>query len=171
MAYPGWPAYLRGVKKAILTAVLYALLAGTSAAQTFILAGNGHIYDTPVLRIEGDRCMPPYSYDWSEAYYTVTKNMITEGNSRWEFDPVYTVIDNKVYAGNAMYTSQIKYTFENGVLYRRNSTFRLDALLSVHDNIIYKGAESFPSDAVYMIQGPYTSAQLIAALLALGLIS
>lgn len=157
--------------KAILSAVVFWALAGACTAQTFIFAGDGRYYDTPVLRIEADRCMPPYSYDWNEAYYTVTGNLITEGNSRWEHDPVYTLIENKVYEGTAMYTSQIRYTFEAGILYRGNSTFRLDALLSVHDSIIYKGAENFPGDAVYMIQGPYTSAELIAALLALGLIS
>lgn len=153
-----------------LLPLLVGLLSQKVQAQTFLYAGNGHYYDTPVLRIEGDRCMPPFSYNLNDAFYTITKNVITEGASRSEFDIVYTLRENKVYEGTAMYTSEIRYTFENGLIFKGNSTFRLDALFNVKDNIIYKGAEAFPGDAVYMIDGPYTAAQLFAALLSLGLL-
>lgn len=154
----------------LLLQIFICCLPFCGSAQTFLYAGNGHYYDTPVLRIEGDRCMPPYSYNLNDAFYTVTKNVITQGASRSEFDIVYTLRENKVYEGTAMYTSEIRYTFENGLIFKGNSNFRLDALFNIKDNIIYKGAEAFPGDAIYFIDGPYTAAQLFAALLSLGLL-
>lgn len=158
-----WPLYF-------LLPPFIALLPVFAKAQTFLYAGNGHYFDTPVLRIEADRCMPPYSYNLNDAFYTVTDNVITQGASRSEFDIVFTLRENKVYAGTAMYTSEIRYTFENGLIFQGNSTFRLDALFNVKDRVIYKGADPFPGDAIYMIDGPYTAAHLFAALLSLGLI-
>lgn len=157
--------------RALVLIVISCLVFGTAVAQVMVYGTNGHHFTEPVLKLDNNRTMPPFSFNIGEAYYTIVGNKIMEGPMGSEFDLLYTFIDGKIYSGHAMYSSQIKYTFLDGKVYRGDSVFQLDIICNVRDNVIYNGINSMPPDALYFIEGQVSTTQLFGILLSLGLIS
>lgn len=145
-----------------------ALTAGAQSLQVF--EGNAHYLENLVLEVRSGRVLPPTTFDWSQAAYTVSENRIYAGGYENYNKIAFTVDDNMLYSGDSFLNADILYTFDQGRIYKGRSTYALDQVYNITDGVLYKGANQTEFDRLYYLRGGYSLAELYAVLLALELI-